>query len=184
MKRVFLMAIWLLLLGTVAFAQEKGKHNFEAGGGINAFGIPGVVGGPSKEAGMGLYVEYRYNGTKWIDLGIQANFKHAKGRSAFTGVPTWGFVDNQIGLKALVDLKMLPNMLVCPYIGLGLGRGVIFSTSEKNGNSTGTYGILGPRIGLQIWRIRLALEYDFANDGFFDLSSRESSLGLNIGYTF
>ena len=54
MKRGLLMAIWLLLLGTVAFAQENGQHNVEAGGGINAVGIPGVVGGPSKEAGMGL----------------------------------------------------------------------------------------------------------------------------------
>ena len=186
MKRMLLIAFCLLLHGTVAFAQQEGKHNFEIGGGINAFGIPGGCGGPSMDAGMGLYVEYRYNTKEWLDLGLQANFKHGKGRSAFIGgdEPTWGFVDNQIGLKAVADVKMLPKRVVSPYIGIGLGKGVIFTKREAKDNSTGTYGILGPRIGLQIWRIRVFVEYDFATDGFFDFSNRESSLGLNIGYTF
>ncbi len=183
MKRVLLVAIWLLLQGSVAFAQEN-KHNFEIGGGINVFGIPGVCGGPSMDEGLGLYVEYRYNTKEWLALGLQANFKHGKGRSAYTGGPTWVFVDNQIGLKAMADVKMLPKRVVSPYIGVGLGRGVIFTKREEKDSSTGTYGILGPRVGLQIWKIRVFVEYDFATDGFFDFSNRESSLGLNIGYTF
>ncbi len=185
MKRVLSIVIWLLFLsGTVISAQEKEKHNFEIGGGINAFGIIGTCGGPNRDSGPGGYFEYRYNYTKWFDLGIQANFKHGKGHSAYTGGPTWGLVYNQLGIKALVDLKMLPNRFVCPYIGLGLGEGVVFTKREGLDNSMDTYGILGPRIGLQIWRIRVSVEYDFATDGAFAFSSTESSLGLNIGYTF
>ena len=62
MKRIitFILAISLgssLLLS----AQDKDKHNYDVGIGINAYGVLGAVGGPSRNISPGFLFEYRYD---------------------------------------------------------------------------------------------------------------------------
>ena len=187
MKRITCIAILLLVCAcTMLNAQERDKHNYEAGIGLNVYGILGMEGGPSRNASLGAYFEYRYDYAEHFDFGGQINYTHGKGRSAFTGEPTWGIVYNQINLKGVADYNICPKRAVSPYIGAGLGCGVLFTAREsEHGNSVDKFGIVGPRIGLQIWRIRTALEFNFAfGGGYSGFLNTESSTALNISYTF
>ena len=107
MKRITCIAILLLVCAcTMLNAQERDKHNYEAGIGLNVYGILGMVGGPSRNASLGAYFEYRYDYAEHFDFGGQINYTHGKGRSAFTGEPTWGIVYNQINLKGVADYNI------------------------------------------------------------------------------
>ena len=187
MKRITCIAILLLVCTcTMLNAQVKEKHNFEAGIGLNVYGILGMEGGPSRNPSLGAYFEYRYNDTEHFDFGGQINYTHGNGRSAFTGEPTWGIVYDQVNLKGVADYNFCPKRLVSPYIGAGLGCGVLFA-SRKAGraDSVDKFGIVGPRIGLQIWRIRTALEFNFAfGGGYNGFLNTESAAALNVSYTF
>lgn len=187
MKRIitFILAISLgssLLLS----AQDKDKHNYDVGIGINAYGVLGVVGGPSRNISPGFLFEYRYDYTDRIDFGAQALFKHGKGHSAFTGgdYPTWGLTYNQIGLKAVADYNGRPGKQVRPYIGAELGGGALFTQRTNGTNDTDIFGTIGPRLGLQIWRFRVGLEIDFAFDGQYGFLSTETATALNLSFSF
>lgn len=187
MKRLAIFIISLLVCSSsLLSAQEKDRHNFEAGAGINIYGILGVMGGPSREFGPGIHFEYRYDYSDRVDFGGRLYYKYGEGHSAFTGEPTWGLVYNQVGLKAVTDFNMRPGKLVRPYIGAGLGAGAIHThrISAQHNDDTALYGTIGPRIGLQIWRLRLALEFDFAFDGQYGFLSTETATSLTLSYTF
>lgn len=165
----------------------KGTHHFEIGGGVNAYGILGSVGGPARKVGPGAYVEYRYAFAEHFDVGAQFNYKYGRGHSSFLGPdePTTHFVDNQIALKALFDYNVCPSRLASPYLGIGLGCGGMFDKSLEYGHvDKYPYGILGGRIGVQIWHFRLAIECDFAIKRPYGFSSFETSTCLNLGITF
>lgn len=188
MKRIKCIAI-LLLVCTCTFlnAQVRDKHNYEAGIGLNVYGILGMVGGPSRNTSLGAYFEYRYDCTERFDLGGQINCTYGNGRSAFTGEPTYGIVYYQTNLKVVGDYNICsPQKLVRPYIGAGLGGGVLYTGRKAcHGDSVEKFGIVGPRIGLQVWRIRTALEFNFAfGGGYSGFLNTESSTALNISYTF
>jgi hypothetical protein len=53
---------------------------------------------------------------------------------------------------------------------------------ENNQINHYPYGIVGGRIGIQVWRFRIALECDFALK--HGLSSEETSTALNLSFTF
>ena len=102
--RGLITAIFILFVmaGVSASAQDK-KHHYEAGVGINLYGL-GADGGPSKDFGPGFHFEYRNDYSKRVDYGVRIYYKYAKGTSAFMGdSPTWGFVDHHIGLMQLVQ---------------------------------------------------------------------------------
>lgn len=169
------------------FPSYKGTHHFEIGGGVNAYGILGSVGGPARKVGPGAYVEYRYAFAEHFDVGAQFNYKYGRGHSSFLGPdePTTHFVDNQIALKALFDYNVCPSRLASPYLGIGLGCGGMFDKSLEYGHvDKYPYGILGGRIGVQIWHFRLAIECDFAIKRPYGFSSFETSTCLNLGITF
>ena len=88
MKRIITFII-ALSLGTslLSSAQEKDRHHYDAGVGLNTYGILGFVGGPSRNISPGFLFEYRYDYTDRIDFGAQALFKYGKGHSAFIGEP-------------------------------------------------------------------------------------------------
>jgi len=165
----------------------KGTHHYDLGGGVNLFGILGAVGGPGRELGPGAYFEYRYAFAEHFDIGGQVNFKCGKGHSAYSGPesPTFDFFDNQIALKAVADYNICPSRLASPYIGIGAGAGYMFSKRlDNNEVNHYPYGILGGRIGVQIWRFRLAVECDFALTRPYGFSPEETSTALNLGFTF
>lgn len=169
------------------YPPYKGTHHFEIGGGVNAYGILGFVGGPARKVGPGAYVEYRYAFAEHFDVGAQFNYKYGRGHSSFLGPdePTTHFVDNQIALKALFDYNVCPSRLASPYLGIGLGCGGMFDKSLEYGHvDKYPYGVLGGRIGVQIWHFRIAIECDFAIKRPYGFSSFETSTCLNLGITF
>ena len=185
MKRIITFIIALSLGSSLLIsAQEKDRHNYDVGIGVNAYGILGVVGGPSRIISPGFLFEYRYDYTDRIDFGAQALFKHGKGHSAFTGGPTWGLTYNQIGLKTVADYNGRPGKLVRPYIGAGFGGGMLFTKRDTCTNDTDIFGIIGPRLGLQIWRFRVGLEVDFAFNGQYGFLSTETATALNLSFSF
>ena len=185
MKRLISIFLVTLVISSVsAFAQDK-PHNFEAGLGINIYGL-GAVGSPSKDFGPGFHFEYRYNYSERVDVGGRLYYKYGKGTSAFTGMdsPTWGFVDNHIGLKGVADYNMRTGKSVRPYIGLGLGGAAMVTTRTNGDNSSEMFGTFGPRIGLQMWRFRVAIESDIAFNGRYGVLSSETAHSLTLSYTF
>lgn len=187
MKRIITIIIALSLGSSLLLsAQEKDRHNYDVGVGLNAYGIIGSYGGPSRNNSPGFLFEYRYDYTDRFDLGTQALFKHGKGRSAFTGndSPTWELTYNQIGLKAVANYNGRPGKLVRPYIGAGFGGGILFTKRSIGTNDTDIFGIIGPRLGLQIWRFRVGLEVDFAFDGQYGFLSTETATALNLCFSF
>lgn len=170
------------------YPPYKGTHHFEIGGGVNAYGILGSVGGPARKVGPGAYVEYRYAFAEHFDVGAQFTYKYGRGRSSISlgpDYPVTHFVDNQIALKALLDYNICPSRLASPYLGIGLGCGGMFDKSLEYGHvDKYPYGILGGRIGVQIWHFRLAIECDFAIKRPYGFSSFETSTCLNLGITF
>lgn len=185
MKRLISIFLVMLVISSIsAFAQDK-PHNFEAGLGINIYGI-GAVGGPGKGLGPGFHFEYRYNYSERVDVGGRLYYKYGKGRSEFVGIdsPTWGFVDNHIGLKGVADYNMRPGKSIKPYIGVGLGAVALLTTRTTGDNSSEMLGTFGPRIGLQIWRIRVAIESDIAFNGQYGVLNSETAHSLTLSYTF
>ena len=187
MKRIITFIIALSLGSSLLLsAQEKDRHHYDAGVGLNVYGIHGAVGGPSRNISPGFLFEYRYDYTDRVDFGAQALFKHGKGHSAFTGedYPTWGLTYNQIGLKAVADYNGRPGKQVRPYIGAELGGGALFTKRTNGTNDTDIFGTIGPRLGLQIWRFRVGLEIDFAFDGQYGFLSTETATALNLSFSF
>lgn len=184
MKRLTVLMA-LLLVSVSSFAQNNDKHNYEIGVDLNVYGILGADGGPSRGFAPGAFFEYRYDFTDKIDFGAQLSYDHSTGKSAFWGdAPQWGIVYNQVGLKAVADYNVCPNRLVSPYIGVGLGTGMLIEDTSVDYTDTGIFGVLGPRVGVQIWRFRLALEFDFAFNGEYGFLHTETSTGLKLGFTF
>ena len=187
MKRIITFIIALSLGSSLLLsAQKKDRHNYDVGIGVNAYGILGFVGGPSRNISPGFLFEYRYDYTDRIDFGAQALFKHGKGHSAFTGEegPSWGLTYNQIGLKAVADYNGRPGKLVRPYIGAGFGGEALFTQRTNGTSDTDIFGTIGPRFGLQIWRFRVGLEIDFAFDGQYGFLSKETATALNLSFSF
>lgn len=184
MKRILIFAALLFGAGVLSSAQVKDKHNYEVGVGVNAYGILGMVGGPSRYPGPGLHFEYRYDLADRFDVGGRIYYKYGKGQSAFTGEPTYGIVYNQAGVKAVADFNMRPGKSVRPYIGVGTGLGIISEKTASCNRAADIYGTVGPRIGLQMWRFRVALEFDFAYNGRYGFIGTETATALNLSFTF
>ncbi|MDO5442673.1 MAG: hypothetical protein Q4G10_03285 [Bacteroidia bacterium] len=132
MKR-FVIALFLLISAVQAFAQEKNSHSFEFGGGINAYGILGTCGGPTRYFGPGAYIEYRNAVAEHFYVGAQLNYKCGDGESEFygDGTPVYGIKYKQAGLKAVADYNVCPSRFASPYIGVGLGVGELFENTDS-----------------------------------------------------
>ena len=186
-RTIGLTVLFLVLTCISVLAQDKGKNSYEIGVGVNAYGIFWTVdGAPSRDVSPGAYFEYRYNSNEHFSFGIQVGYKYGTGHSAITGdcIPK-ELIYNQAGLKIVAEYLMLPNIPVKPYIGIGLGKGILFTDSKTNdiSYSTNAFTTVGPRIGLQIRKIRAALEFDFATK-HYDMLPTKSSASLNFGYVF
>ena len=172
---------------TVSEKAYKGSHHYEIGGGVNMYGILGSVGGPARALGTGVYLEYRYDIAEHFDIGGQVNYKWGNGQTEYIdpSYPTYSFKDRQIAVKAVSDYNICPSRPVSPYIGIGAGAGYMFSKRlDNNELDTYPYGIIGGRIGIQVWHFRIAIECDFALTRPYGFSPEESSTALNLSFTF
>ena len=183
MKRLLLLGALIICAYSLSFAQESDKHNFE--GGVSESIYPNVADGANTHyQGYGLYFEYRYNLIDHIDLGGKVYYQYSTGRSVFTGdmLSVFPITYNQIGVKGFADLNILPGKKVCPFVGFSLGIADVAESYKGN-----TYhefrGTISPRIGVEVWRIRIATELDYGYDPGYGIK-HERTLTLNVGFVF
>ena len=113
-----------------------------------------------------------------------------KGKRLASGIPEaqhpafllGGNVFNQVGTKVVADYIMWPEKVVRPYIAAGAGMTIEKASTGSLGTSI--YGTIDPRIGLQVWRFLLALEFDFAYNMQYGFLSTETATGLSLSCVF
>ena len=180
MKRFALLLTLILGLHTLSSAQEIDKHNFEGGVSITSYTtlFAHVDGLGAHYDGNGLYFEYRYNVTDYIDFGGKLYYQYSTGLSAPTGTPISKITYNQIGIKGFADLNILPGKKVCPYVGVSIG-----GTNNITNGRNRFLGTISPRIGVEVWRIRAAIELDYLYEPNYGIKHKKH-LSLNIGFVF
>ena len=189
MKKIIVLLAAMCMV-TAAFAQEKGAHSFEVGVGANTFRIL------SKDAGSffkydkwgeDIYGEYRYGISDHFDIGGQLQYRRSTGiaplRRFDCSADSMKYL--QVGLMAVADYNILPSKLINPFVGACAGGGrALEMTNNVKVSGRSCYGVLAPRIGVQIWHFRLTWEYDFAyytDDAFL---RHKNAHNLNLGFTF
>lgn len=193
MKRILLSVLASLVSAVCLSGQEAGSSAFEIGAGLNIYGTLGATGGPFRYFSPGIYGEYRYGAAERFDIGAQLNYRFGNGESDyFVDVGQWKLRFNQVNLKAVADFKMCPSRAVRPFIGVGVGAGLI--REERIGDLSTVswtvspvekwfFGTVGPRLGIHIQRFRVAIGTDLA----FDTEHWDSiatATALNVGYSF
>lgn len=193
MKRILLSVLASLVSAVCLSGQEAGSSAFEIGAGLNIYGTLGATGGPFRYFSPGIYGEYRYGAAERFDIGAQLNYRFGNGESDyFVDVGQWKLRFNQVNLKAVADFKMCPSRAVRPFIGVGVGAGLI--REERIGDLSTVswtvspvekwfFGTVGPRLGIHIKRFRVAIGTDLA----FDTEHWDSiatATALNVGYSF
>lgn len=181
---ISLLILILSLSANSLKAQNYARHNFEFGAGINLSNILLAKGSDERGIGGGLYFEYRYNYNKNLDFGGQINYRYSESTTAPLIVPSQEIVYNQIGLKGIVDYNMLPGKLVRPFIGASAGTICSLISYSVSQNDSAWFGTIGPRIGVNIWKIRICLDFDFAYNFDYGFISPDSSMALNISFGF
>ena len=193
MKRILLSVLASLVSAVCLSGQEAGSSAYEIGAGLNIYGTLGATGGPYRYFSPGIYGEYRYGAAERFDIGAQLNYRFGNGESDyFVDVGQWKLRFNQVNLKAVADFKMCPSRAVRPFIGVGVGAGLI--REERIGDLSTVswtvspvekwfFGTVGPRLGIHIKRFRVAIGTDLA----FDTEHWDSiatATALNVGYSF
>lgn len=193
MKRILLSVLASLVSAVCLSGQEAGSSAFEIGAGLNIYGTLGATGGPFRYFSPGIYGEYRYGAAERFDIGAQLNYRFGNGESDyFVDVGQWKLRFNQVNLKAVADFKMCPSRAVRPFIGVGVGAGLI--REERIGDLSTVswtvspvekwfFGTVGPRLGIHIKRFRVAIGTDLA----FDTEHWDSiatATALNVGCSF
>lgn len=178
--------ISFVLLSVTALAQDYEGSKFEFGAGADGYGILGVVGGPSKNLGPEIYAGYRYGFNELFSCGVKLSYKFGKVTTENykeTEMTNEVFYYHQPEMKFIAEYMILKAGLVRPYVGVNLGAGCLFETNNSSTSKT-MYGLVGPSIGVQIWRLRLALNREYAFNAEKGFISDVSSYGITLGYVF
>ncbi len=186
-----IMKTWIAFIGLVVLsvtvsAQDYEGSKFEFGAGADGYGILGAVGGPSKNLGPEIYAEYRYGFNEHFSCGAKLSYKFGKVTTENyreTGMTKEVLCYHQPEMKFLAEYMILKAGLVRPYVGVNLGAGSLFETDHSSIDKT-MYGLVGPSIGIQIWRLRLALNREYAFNAEKGFISDVSSYGITLGYVF
>nr|WP_321406470.1 hypothetical protein [uncultured Carboxylicivirga sp.] len=180
MKNIFLIIAIAVLGLTQASAQSENYKAFKVDVGA-LYGLPS----DGFTAGIGFYLEPKYNITDNIALGFKMEW-------AVLGV------DEQDGLSASIsalgtyqvtgDYYFTTNK-VRPFVGLGTGiysMGSVdytYDVMSEAGTLTADYGSkfgFAPRAGLLLGHFRVGLEYNIIT-GLADLDSR-NYMSLKLGF--
>ncbi len=184
--KTWIAFISFVLLSVTALAQDYEGSKFELGAGVDGYGIVGAVGGPSKNLGPEIYAEYRYGFNEHFSCGAKFSYKFGKVTTENykeTEITKEMFYYHQPEIKFLTEYMILKSGLIRPYVSVNLGLGGLFDRNNSSNNKT-VYGLVGPGIGVQIWRFRLALNRDYAFNAEKGFISDLSSYGITLGYVF
>ena len=181
----FLVSAVCLLSAVCGFAQVKHGSEFEIGAGVSMYGITGSVGGVSRNAGPAAYFSYGYRFHDNVGASLKLSYKNGNCDYMTDSEPSRrvSYKGNQVEALAGVDYVMLPDRLVNLFVGAGIGGGVLFEKSNGTCDN-GWYGVVGPRIGVSIWRIKLSADLCYAFDGKYGFESSMSSKVLTVGFMF
>lgn len=191
MKKLFL---FVLLFTCMSFwsgetvAREKGKHKFEIGAGADIYGILGMVGGPSQNPGPRGFLEYRYFITDGWDVGVNLAYQFNTSESN-TPPPEqrYSYSSHMPNISALTEYVFLPGRKVRPFIGAGIGYGMIATVhdSSRSGlDETRSYGLVYPRIGIEfLGHFRLSVELKYAWEPQYGFMA-ESTKGVSLSWVF
>ncbi len=185
MRRLVLMAV-MALFPVILSAQVKHGSEFEVGAGVSIYGITGSVGGLYRNAGPTAYLGYGYRFHDNFDALFRASYKNGnvKGWTHHSENPTYVNIKcNQVEGMLGVDYVILPSKLVRPFVGAGIGGGVLFEKMENTSYSD-AYGIVGPHFGVSIWRFRLSVDLCYAFDAEYGFESDMSSKTFTLGFLF
>ncbi len=184
--KTWIAFISFVLLSVTALAQDYEGSKFELGAGVDGYGIVGAVGGPSKNLGPEIYAEYRYGFNEHFSCGAKFSYKFGKVTTENykeTEITKEMFYYHQPEMKLLTEYMILKTGLIRPYVSVNLGLGGLFDRNNSSNNKS-VYGLVGPGIGVQIWRLRLALNRDYAFNAEKGFISDLSSYGITLGYVF
>lgn len=192
MKKLLTAAI-MMMAPVLMSAQVKHGSEYELGAGVSIYGITGSVGGPSRNPGPTAYFGYGYRFHDNFNAFLKVSYKNGNGKTDHDGINgpagaqirNTSYRYNQMEGMAGIDYTLLPNRLVRPFVGAGIGGGVMLKNNKtSNTHHSRGYGIAGPRIGLSIWRIRLSADLCYAFDAESGFESEMSSKAFTIGFMF
>jgi len=200
--RRFIATLFLLFFPfLMSYSQVKEGNNFEAGG-IYAFAFGRANDGSKYNiSGPGAYFEYRNEYECRLYLGARFDYRFAKGPGHeydLYGI-RYNTNYNQFCIKGLCGYNFCPERVVDPFVGFGLGGGLLYTHRVDNNNFIDLSLIATPSVGVQIYRFRLSCDLDlFCGDWYgrtdFSIGSLVSRgrryylhttvISLNLGFRF
>lgn len=199
MRKLIILSLIALIPAVSAFGQNAG-HKFEAGLGFAPFLLASVDDGQTVPYKYDAYLEWRYefdtnNAGRSFDVGAKLDYKAFPTKAYNMGTTIYSGTQHDIALLAIADFNFNPGGKVNPFIGLGLGPGVLinnwkgskslYSESESHDPAfkLGAYSnfvfIACPRIGVELFQhLRLSASVDGS------LSDTRWPLCFSVGWTF
>ena len=200
MRKLFFAAL-VVLISTVCLYGQNSGHKFEAGVGYAPFFLVSVDDGQSVPYKCNAYLEWRYNFAanrvgKVFDVGAKLDYKTFPTDSYDMRAVAYYGTQHGVSLLAFADLNFNPGGKINPFIGLGLGPGVLINnwkttkvvypeaiTPDYPYMPTGAYSefifVACPRIGLELFsHLRLSASVDVS------LADTRWPVCLNVGWVF
>ena len=199
MRKFIILSLIALLPAVSVFGQNAG-HKFEVGAGFAPFLLASVDDGQTVPYKYDAYLEWRYefdtnSAGRSFDVGAKLDYKAFPTKAYNMGTTIYSGTQHDIALLAIADFNFNPGGKVNPFIGLGLGPGVLIndwknskglnpeSESHDPAFKLGAYSnlvfIACPRIGVELFQhLRLAASVDGS------LSDTRWPLCFSVGWTF
>ena len=180
MKKI-LTTLLALGLTLTAFAQS-GSSELEVGGTLNYF-LGKQVDNVSYNRPMrpGILIEYRYNISDYLDLGVQASSTFGQGKIVGTGYTdkAWFL---QVAPLAVADFNLLPERGFNPFIGVGVGPGFGYESNKITKVAHwSTSLVVAPRVGVELFEhLRLSVQYNW----YLKAGEKFSNVALGVSWTF
>jgi len=181
MKKVLLVLTVLVAGMATSFAQSSDYKAFK----VDVGGLYAIPSGDGVKAGIGFYLEPKYNITNNIALGLKMEWA-AMGAEEEEGMSV---SVSTLGTYQLTGDYYFTDSKVRPFAGLGAGIYSMGTVEATAGESTfeADYGSkfgFAPRVGVLIGHFRLGLEYNVITGIDSELESRNYlsfKIGVEIG---
>jgi len=198
MEKTFVTLFLIFASFLFSYGQVKEGNNFEVGG-IYSFAFSQASNGTNYNiSGPGAYFEYRYEFDPRIHVGVRFDYRYANGPGHEYDEAGIRYETNynQFCLKGLCGYTFCAEKVVSPFVGIGIGGGLLYTHRMDNKNFINYSYVLTPRVGVQIKRFRLTCDLDLLGNSYYKRSIGYSSfskrvisihttvVSLNLGFQF
>ena len=200
MRKVIIIPI-ILLLSSLCLYGQSGGNKLELGAGYAPFFLTSVDDGQTVPYKCNAYIEWRYvfganKAGRAFDVGAKLDYKTFPTSTYDMTAVNYSGTQHDIALLVLADLNFNPGGKVNPFIGIGLGPGVLINNWKSSEvlhpevlspdyyiMPTGLYPeyvfIASPRVGIELFRhLRLSASVDCS------LSDTRWPVCFSIGWSF